>query len=260
MANRKQVGRWWLLLAGVAIAIALAVGLQVVVRRNVVRHAQATAAEAIASLPQRAAAAKVRELLALDAEAIGTIVPLLADNRDAVADAARDAIADLLTRWEPLAPTQSSPKVERLARELAAIAPHVPASRRQELHDLVARVLVWPVDADSANAPQVLADCESVLRLPLLEGDDVRVAALPATEPSSEPAIVPQKPAEIAVPMPTSLPPPASPPTLVEVPLSPEPPPFYGQPIEPERLIDASRERAEEPRQIRPPKAIKIDG
>lgn len=260
MASGKQVSRWWLLLAGVAMAIALAVGLQGMVRRNVVRHTQTTAAQAIAALPERAAAAKVRELLALDAEGIGTIVSLLADKRDAVADAARDAIADLLTRWESLTPRQSSPKIERLARELAAIAPHVPASRRQELHDLAARVLVWPVDADSASAPQVLADCEAILRLPLPEEDDVRVAALPAAEPSLVPTSDMQEPAEIAVPMPVIVPQPASPPTLVEVAPSPEPPPFYGQPSEPERLIDASRERAEEPRQIRPPKAIKIDG
>jgi hypothetical protein len=260
MANRKQVSRWWLLFVSVAIAVALAVGLQVVVRRNVVRHTQTTAAQAIASLPQRAAAAKVRELLALDAEAINTIVPLLADKREPVADAAHDAIADLLTRWEPLAPRQSSPKIERLARELAAIAPHVPASRRQELHGLAARVLVWPVDADSASAPQVLADCEAVLRLPLLKEDDVRVATLPAAEPGFVPAMVTQEPAEAAVPVPAIVPQPAPSPTLVEAPLSPEPPPFYGRPTEPERLIDASRERAEEPRQIRPPKAIKIDG
>ena len=167
-------------------------------------------------------------------------------------------LADLLTRWESLSADQSAPRVGRLARALAAIAPHVPPSRRRELHDLAARVLVWPLDADGVNAPQVLADCEAILRVPLRSEDEVRIAARPAVTPIAPVATAPE--AVEAAPPPSD-PTPVAPVTpIVESPPPSEPPSFYGQPSEPERLIDASRERAEEPRQIRPPKAIKIDG
>jgi hypothetical protein len=94
--------------------------------------------------------------------------------------------------------------------------------------------------------------------LPVSVTDEPRLAARPTP---AERAIV--KPAPIAAPPVRSIPPAATAPLAappVEAPPSASPPPFYGRPAEPERLIDASRERPEEPRQIRPPRAIKIEG
>jgi hypothetical protein len=257
MADRKQSSRAWVLLAGVALASGMVLGLQFAARRQVVHHSRASAAEAIAALPEQQAKLRVRELLPLDADAIGVIVPLLADQREPVAAAASDAIRDLLTRWSRLPTEQSSPRIERLTRELAAVAPSVPSARRDELHALAARLLVWPLDADTVNAPQVLASCEAVLRLPLQPDDEPRIAA--------KTAVSPVNPAGAPAGLPADPVPAASPPALTETPAAelppaPEPPPFYGRPAEPERLIDASRERPEEPRQLRAPRAIKIDG
>jgi hypothetical protein len=112
------------------------------------------------------------------------------------------------------------------------------------------------------HAADVLADCEAVLRLPVADEGELRIAAVPTlpnlqpaepqptepTRPSLPPS--PQAPIEVVAPLPVLAPQPA--PTAA--------PPFYGRPREPERLIDASRERPEEPRQLRRPKALKLEG
>jgi len=61
--------------------------------------------------------------------------------------------------------------------------------------------------------------------------------------------LIPQSPVEIS----------ATPAPLAEQ-VAPMEPKFYGKPLEPEHLIDASRERPEEPRQLRRPRAMKIEG
>jgi hypothetical protein len=252
-----------LLLAGAALAAALVVAGQQAARRRSIEHSQSHSSRAIAALPERAAAQHVHDLLSLDVEALPILVPLLADQRPLVADAAHEALADLLARWQRLPPGESSPRVARLARELAVLSPDLAESRRRTAHDLAARVLVWPLDPSAANAPQVVADCEAVLRLPASVTDEPRVAARPTP---AQPAIVKPAlagPAPAAAPPVRSIPPVATAPLaapLVEAPPPASPPPFYGRPAEPERLIDASRERPEEPRQIRPPRAIKIEG
>ena len=196
----------------------------------------------------------VRELAVLDADAPAVIVPLLADPREPVAAAAEQTLRRLVEDWQRLPADQANHRFGMLAHELAAWAARLPAPRGLAARDLAARVLVSPLDPGSPRAAQILADCELVLRQPIEYHEVVRVAAAPParTEPPSIPAVQPV---------------PAAPPVVVAAPAAvmsdphsaPEPR-IYGAPLEPERLIDASQERSVEPRQLRRPKAMKIEG
>ena len=208
----------------------------------------------IQALPEAQAAALVRQLFQLDQQAPAVLVPLLADQRSAVADAAAFAIDRLVADWTRLKRDESTPRIAMLASELAAVAPKLPGERRRWAQALATRLVIWPLN-DAVVSGQVVADCETVLRLPRDEGTDVdnitvRVAAAERTiGPDAVEVAAPPLAHELpgALPAATS---PESEPTIPRV---------YGT-VEPGRLPDASQERPVRPKQFLPPRAMKIDG
>jgi hypothetical protein len=152
--------------------------------------------QAIAMLSEQAAAEHVRRLAQDDTQWLAIIVAGLADRRRPVAAAAKAALLDLVERWERLSPTRSSPKVAELASLLARHASHLPADGLGLAQSLSQRLLLWPLDASRADADQLIADCEAVLRLPLPNPPELQLAAvvLPANPPvQAPPAVVPSQ-------------------------------------------------------------------
>jgi hypothetical protein len=216
-------------------------------------------------LPEQRAADFASGLAALDAEAPAALVPLLADPREPVAAAAELALARLSEDWRRLPPDEAAVRFRRLAHELAEAAPGLPAARRRAAQHLAARLLVGPLDQE------IVADCEVVLRLAAPSWSEETWSDGPHRTSSTVdsnsgtvgrdeqiPVRVAAQPAPIT---PLSVPPAdfQSPAPIVSEPQPPEPR-IYGPPLEPERLIDASQERPIEPRQLRRPKAMKIEG
>jgi hypothetical protein len=206
----------------------------------------------IAALDEPAAARAARELVTLDDDAPRVLVPLLADARPAVAAAAGQAIEHLLADWSRLRTPAAAPRVALLARELAAIGPTLAGQQRRAAHNLAMQLIVWPLDPETGSRGQVVADCETVLRLPLTAPDEPRIAAAPERESAPPPALE-SPPPSLATELPAPLPGPLQPP------VDPDAPRVFG-PVEPERLIDASDERPERPKQFLPPRALKIEG
>jgi hypothetical protein len=242
-----------------ALAVVVVVGCGLAVRGRLSewteRQLRERQVQRIQALPEAQAAALVRQLFQLDQQAPAVLVPLVVDQRAGVSDAAAFAIDRLVTDWSRLNRDEATPRIVMLASELAAVAPKLPAERRRWAHALATRLVVWPLD-DSVVSGQVVADCETVLRLPADDEtaddrDAVRVAAAARTiEPDAVEVAAPQPPAHE---LPGTLPAVASPesePTIPRV---------YGT-VEPGRLPDASQERPVRPKQFLPPRAMKIDG
>jgi hypothetical protein len=172
-----------------------------------------------------------------------------------VADAAVFAIDRLATDWSRLKRDESTPRIALLASELAAIAPKLPGERRRWAQALATRLVIWPLN-DAAVSGQVVADCETVLRLPVDEGTAVDYVAVrvAAAERTFEPDTV-----EVAAPPPPAHELPGSLPAVILPESEPTIPRVYGA-VEPGRLPDASQERPVRPKQFLPPRAMKIDG
>ena len=249
----KQASGWksWLLWT---LATVVVIGAALVVRDRLRDWTESQLSDRlvrrIAALSEDRAVAEVRELVALDADAPALLLPLLADKREPVAASAREAVDRLVDDWRRASGREAAPRVARLASELAAIAPRLPEKHVSWAQSLAERLLVWPA-SDPELSASIIGDCEIVLRLPMPEASEVRVAAV---ERKIEPDLV-----EVATPPPLT---PELPGTLpaVSAPQS-EPiiPRVYG-PVEPGRLPDASQERPERPKQFLPPRAMRIDG
>lgn len=247
--SKPTAASWLLLLLSAALVAAGGLAARQTIARWTRRQLVAQETRRIRELAEPQAVARLQALENLDAEAIGIVVPVLADQRETVAIAAARTLSRLVDRWRHLRTDESSPRVAALASELAAIAPRMAPDRRRWAHDLATRLLVWPLDEPFAASGQTWADCESILRLPLAEEPEIRLAAVP----DETPQLVDVPPAEPFMPeLPATLPA-AAEPAAAE-------PRFYGRPLEPGRLIDASRERPVEPQQLLPPRAMKIEG
>lgn len=207
----------------------------------------------IAALDESAAARAARQLVILDDDAPHVLVPLLADPRPSVSAAAGQALEHLLANWSRLRTPAAAPRVALLARELAAIGPKLSPEQRCAAHNLAMQLIVWPLDPETGSRGQVVADCELVLRLPLAAGDEPRIAAAPQREPSLPLDPPEHSPPPLAAELPAPLP------AANQPPFDPDAPRVFG-PVEPERLIDASEERPERPKQFLPPRALKIEG
>jgi hypothetical protein len=207
----------------------------------------------IAMLPESQAAMRVL-LLAQDEEAeLEVIVATTADPRPAVAAASNAALVQLVERWRQLPASESSQPVAALASLIAEQSPQLPLERRAFFQALAYQLLLWPVDGRKADAAQLVTDCEAVLRVPLPDADELRVAAAASTLPSL-PATLPSSPPEDA---------PVAPPAPLPIPaaaaaLQPSPLPNDPASQQPSPLVDANREAPLEPKRFLPPKAIRI--
>jgi len=204
----------------------------------------------LAQLSEDGAARLIARLADADDEYLDLIVLSLADPRPAVADAAEQALQARVELWSQWRAEMAGPRVAALASLLADSGERIPPERRPAMQRLAERLLTWPVDGTQVDAPQLIADCETLLRLPLPAASEIRIASRAAADDA---------PAFQAEPGPAPLAP-------APLPLEnqPEPLPVVDNspgiafPREPESLPDASREKPSEPRQFIAPKAIRI--
>jgi hypothetical protein len=250
----KQMSRWgrWLILGLAAVAVALA-GLAANRWSGewTRRELRARFARQIRSLPEDQAAAKLRELQQLGTAEPALVIPHMADEREVVAAAARATLSTLVDQCRFLPAAEASSQVAALARELAMVAPQLPIQRRPWAHNVATRLVLWPLDPQATDVGQVLADCEAVLALPPAADAEIRVATAPPADVRGLADVPPLAPISQHLPAPL--------PGAESSPAEPAMPRIYG-PVEPERLIDASRERPAEPKQFLPPRAMKIEG
>ncbi len=110
-------------------------------------------------LPQR-----LEQLAAWGEPAIPHLVEAAAAPREPLAMAARRLLLQELERWRSLPRGEASKRVAVLAAEAARrhaeFGPHGP----EFMASLSSRLLVWPLDRNSVDAPRFLADCESLIR------------------------------------------------------------------------------------------------
>jgi hypothetical protein len=202
----------------------------------------------LAQLSEDGAARLIARLAEADDEYLDLIVLSLADPRPAVADAAEQSLEGRMDRWSQWRTDQASSRVAALASLLAESAEQIPPERRACVQRLALQLLTWPVDGTQVDAPQLIADCEALLRLPLPAASEIRIADRPAEVRDAVP--LPVEPAPAPAPLPLDM--------------QPEPPPVVDRspgvpfPREPEPLEGASREKPSEPRQFIAPKAIRI--
>jgi hypothetical protein len=201
----------------------------------------------LAKLPAPGAVSLVQRL-ATDDDYAPVIAGALGDGRSDVAAAAERALPRMVARWKRMSSTAASPHVASLAAALAAGSESLPPNRRPSAHTLARQLLAWPIDNQTVDAGRLIADCETVLRLPLPIEPPRRLAGLDA---DSKPAA--------AAPFANAVL--ASPPLLADPPTNatsePLPPLVSGQQA-PARLIDANQETPLEPRQFLAPRAARI--
>lgn len=179
-------------------------------------------------------AARLVEQLATDDNYLELVAHSLTDSRPQVADSAERGLTTMVARWQHLPANDASPRVARLARELAIASEELPPTRRRFAHTLAERLLWWPIEKQRIDGSRLIADCEAVLRLPLPVEVPYRVSVRPATPPTiaeAEP-VADESTAEVL-------------PRVID-----------SQPPAP--LIDASSEAAVEPRQFIAPRSLRI--
>jgi hypothetical protein len=148
----------------------------------------------ILALPEEQAARLIARLAEKDDHLAEVIVTATADDRPLVASAAERELRSLILRWTSLPAAERSPRAARLARALATTAATLSPDRRMLAKSLAAQLIDWPFDSQTADAAQFIADCESVLLLPLTEPIEIRVAAAPpAAQELSAPPQAPQE-------------------------------------------------------------------
>src|SRR4051812_35922870 len=198
----------------------------------------------IAALSDRDAVQVIRRLAQEDALWLDVLVAASRDERPGVAAAAQLELREIVDRWAALPATENSTRASQLAAVLAGHAAEVPPRQRHFMHSLAHRLIDWPIDGQQIDAAKFIANCETVLLLPVLEDPEIRLAAT------------------IVNSLPTA---PAEPPTPAVAPVvqmaPPPPPPQIPAPIvaqEPMTLPQANHETPVEPKQFLPPKAMRI--
>jgi hypothetical protein len=226
--------RWLLALA--VLASIVAVGCLVRARLDAWTRARLAAEQRarLVELPE-AGAARLVVQLATDDDYLELVAHSLTDARPQVADSAEHGLTTMIDRWKSLPASDASPRVARLARELALASDELAPTRRRFTHTVAERLLWWPVEKQQIDGSRLIADCEAVLRLPLPVEVPYRVAVRPATPAmtavEAEP-VADESTAEVL-------------PRVID-----------SQPPAP--LIDANSEAAVEPRQFIAPRSLRI--
>lgn len=234
--------RWLRVLALAAIIPAGAWLMRSWLRSTTVDQMQRQYQSQITALSDRDAVQLIRRLAQEDAAWLDVLVVTSSDERPRVAAAAELELRELVDRWASLPPADNSWRVAKLAAVLARHAANHSADKRHLVHSLAHRLMDWPIDARQIDAAGLIANCETVLLLPVAEPAEIRVAA--TTPRSALPP--PEPPAPVAPVLPSTAPPIAVPTTA----------PIAAQ--EPMPLPQANHETPLEPKQFLPPKAMRI--
>ena len=201
----------------------------------------------LAELPAAGAASLVQRLAA-DDDYAPLIAGALNDGRSDVAAAAERALPRMVARWKRMSSSEASPRVAGLAAALAAGGENLPANRRPSAHILARQLLAWPIDNQKVDAGRLIADCETVLRLPLPLEPPRRLAGQDA---DSEPAAAAPF-ANAALASPSSVADTLTNETVEHL------PPIVSAQLAPAPLIGANQETPLEPRQFLAPRAARI--
>ena len=121
------------------------------------------------TVPDDQALAHLRKVAQLGDAGNGVLIQALSSSRDSVTEAARIALVEQLDRWQLLRARESSPKVAALARQLRDQVDRLGPGARRAAADLGLRILLWPVDSDSVDRTQLIADCETIMRVSVSE-------------------------------------------------------------------------------------------
>jgi hypothetical protein len=150
------------------------------------------------TVPDDRARILLRQVAELGEPGIPVLVEALGSERESVAQAGKQALAEELDRWQMLRASASSPKLAVLADALAERVERFGPTARNDAADLATRILLWPLDCRAVDRRQVIASCERVFQATTVRGGvllDGSLALRPA--PRVEPAdarIRPQRP------------------------------------------------------------------
>ena len=254
-----RFSRWLGLFAAALIVVGAGLAARGQLARWTERRLADQASRQLRTLPEAQAAAFVYELANFERHSPELLAQALADPREPVSRAAEEAIGGALTQWQWLPRDEAWSRVAALAHQIAARTDHLPSDRRRFTRQLAAQLLRWPAGKDRDLRPALIADCESLLRLPVATPEEVYVAALPPERP----LVANDAPSQ--APIPEAPPPVFTPPAprfmisdSDEEPITidaPQPP----VPLEPAALPGASSEQSTEPRRFLAPRVPPIE-
>jgi hypothetical protein len=140
------------------------------------------------------AAAFIHNLAALDELGTPALVDALDSSRKPVAEAAKEELFQAVSRWGTLDPRESSSRLAGLAEALAERIDRFGPAARTQAAQLVAQILLQPLNERSVARYRVVTACEQVLRTvqakrPAPSGSAATQLAA-ATKPASGPGSV----------------------------------------------------------------------
>jgi hypothetical protein len=235
--------RWLRMLALAAIIPAGAWLVRPWLRSTTIDQMQRQYQSQIVALSDRDAVQLIRRLAQEDAAWLDVLVATSSDERPTVAAAAEWELRELVDRWANLPPADSSSRIAKLAAVIARQAKDISAHKRLLIHSVAHRLIDWPIDGQQIDAARFIANCQTVLLLPVAEPPEIRVAATMARVELPSP----QPPPSPATPIVPSAPPPM---------ITPAPAPIIAQ--QPMPLPQANHETPIEPKQFLPPRAMRI--
>ncbi len=115
-------------------------------------------------LPDDQVPARLRQIAALGDAGIPILAEALASDREAIVTAARETLSEQFDEWATQEAHYATPKVAALAKHLALHAEQCGPAGRAAAANFATQILLWPIDDESADAGQIIANCESVLR------------------------------------------------------------------------------------------------
>lgn len=118
----------------------------------------------LSRIPKRLVEDHVQQIAKLDLSGTRVLVEAMDHPRELVRGSAAEALHAQLDRWQRLSPSESAPRVARLARLLVARVHQFDKDSRNVAADLALRIVHWPVESPAVSKPELLADCERLLQ------------------------------------------------------------------------------------------------
>jgi|GEM_PF-6726720 len=142
------------------------------------------------------AAALVWQFPKLGHVAIPILVDQLCDPRPRVRQSAEAVVRNEVNRWSTLPLNAASRNVESLVARLRQQVDRLDPSEREFIESIVMRLVVWPLDSDAVDTPQILEDCEVVLGTLYRRSTESHSTRGRATSGASIDASFPDRPGE----------------------------------------------------------------
>ncbi|MFW6168881.1 MAG: hypothetical protein ACODAD_00225 [Planctomycetota bacterium] len=118
----------------------------------------------LSRIPKSLVEDHIQQIAKLDLSGTRVLVEAMDHPRELVRSAAAEALHAQLDRWQRLSPSESAPRVARLARLLVARVDQFDKGSRNVAADLALRIVHWPLESPAVSKPELLADCERLLQ------------------------------------------------------------------------------------------------